>query len=646
MNLSNFNLSAAQNELLNNLLNSIESEGRAIVEAPTGTGKTRVVIEALKILSSNKGLKRFLVVVPKKVMTINPWKKEFEKWWQNIKVTCVTGEFSRTTREKIYKEILKEETFVLVITAITLKNDTSMELINPNDFDVIVIDEAHHVVTTDEYNSYRLSIHYRQLVLSLSLSYNVKVIGLTLSSKTKKIEETEKSLKAIPVKSKKARAPYTRTKVLLIELKEAIIFDNFVKRWIKVYSNRLKNIIGNRVIWKIKPDNFKELLEKNQIPKEKQKRYISYYNKYRTLINARQEVWECLDSCAIKRLKDVGLLNDKDKIIQNCIFAISYWKLKYICNLIKKLTKENKKVLVYAKFRRAGRKLQAELRSYGIEARTFFGGQSPHNLKEAIETSNVIIATSVIKEGVDLPEFDVLIHISSHSNKFTRDQIRGRIRGGEEFYVVFKDTNDEEKLRMNVEEPAGILKEAYDDEFIKIPIHRIRYNEYVLILKNNTENGNSGFKIELPKSVFDELNSKFIDKKVIGYVGEEIVKLHFELNGNVVYKFKDLRKLKSFIGLTKEQNTFLRKLVDIIPPPFDLLVICKKPLLIDVKSSFKHDKPNEKIEKEFNIKTQTAISHGFLPTLTYVHFSRNEKGLIVKIINYGYTNGNTGVFSN
>lgn len=199
MNLSNFNLSAAQNELLNNLLNSIESEGRAIVEAPTGTGKTRVVIEALKILSSNKGLKRFLVVVPKKVMTINPWKKEFEKWWQNIKVTCVTGEFSRTTREKIYKEILKEETFVLVITAITLNNDTSMELINPNDFDVIVIDEAHHVVTTDEYNSYTLSIRYRQ-VLSLSLNYNVKVIGLTLSSKTKKNRRNREIFKSYPCK--------------------------------------------------------------------------------------------------------------------------------------------------------------------------------------------------------------------------------------------------------------------------------------------------------------------------------------------------------------------------------------------------------------------------------------------------------------
>jgi len=43
-----------------------------IFEPLTGTGKTRVVIEALKNLAFNKRLKRFLVVVPKKVMTINP----------------------------------------------------------------------------------------------------------------------------------------------------------------------------------------------------------------------------------------------------------------------------------------------------------------------------------------------------------------------------------------------------------------------------------------------------------------------------------------------------------------------------------------------------------------------------------------------
>ena len=43
-----------------------------IFEPLTGTGKTRVVIEALKNLAFNKRLKRFLLVVPKRVMTINP----------------------------------------------------------------------------------------------------------------------------------------------------------------------------------------------------------------------------------------------------------------------------------------------------------------------------------------------------------------------------------------------------------------------------------------------------------------------------------------------------------------------------------------------------------------------------------------------
>ncbi len=57
-----------------------------------------------------------------------------------------------------------------------------------------------------------------------------------------------------------------------------------------------------------------------------------------------------------------------------------------------------------------------------------------------------------------MPEFDVLIHVSSHSDEFTRRQITDRIRCSEEYYVVRKETNDQYKLLRQEPEPDGPLQ--------------------------------------------------------------------------------------------------------------------------------------------------------------------------------------------
>ena len=79
-----------------------------------------------------------------------------------------------------------------------------------------------------------------------------------------------------------------------------------------------------------------------------------------------------------------------------------------------------------------------------------------------------------------------LVHVSAHSNEFTRKQIRGRIRGGEEYYVVFRDTNDEKKLLMNVPEPEGPLHHV-EVELSRLPVTKVDRSTYRVSFEQATK---------------------------------------------------------------------------------------------------------------------------------------------------------------
>jgi hypothetical protein len=175
--------------------------------------------------------------------------------------------------------------------------------------------------------------------------------------------------------------------------------------------------------------------------------------RYRNLYQARQDTWEGNSRRAVEKLGNVP--NE----VAGFIRAAAYDKLYHAAWLVKRLANEGKRVMVYAKFRQSAHRLQRVLwDEYNMLVETFMDGDPPSKLADLKEKARVVIFTPVALEGLDLPEFDCLVHISAISDEFTRRQIRGRIRVGEEYYVVFKDTNDEWKLRVDVPEPEGPLR--------------------------------------------------------------------------------------------------------------------------------------------------------------------------------------------
>jgi superfamily II DNA or RNA helicase len=51
-----------------------------LVKAPTGVDKTRIALEFVREFWRHRGRCGVLVVVPRRVLAHNPWKKEIDKW--------------------------------------------------------------------------------------------------------------------------------------------------------------------------------------------------------------------------------------------------------------------------------------------------------------------------------------------------------------------------------------------------------------------------------------------------------------------------------------------------------------------------------------------------------------------------------------
>ena len=85
-------LRPGQRELLDWLFKRFFGDGERslLVEAPTGMGNTRVALGFVREVWRRKGRCRVLIVVPRRVLAYNPWKKEMDRWFSDLNTPSVT----------------------------------------------------------------------------------------------------------------------------------------------------------------------------------------------------------------------------------------------------------------------------------------------------------------------------------------------------------------------------------------------------------------------------------------------------------------------------------------------------------------------------------------------------------------------------
>jgi hypothetical protein len=286
--------------------------------------------------------------------------------------------------------------------------------------------------------------------------------------------------------------------------------------------------------------------------------------------------------------------------------------------------------MVYCKYKRTVETLYRSLAYELVDKKVayFVGGDPPYKLKE-IQDCDVVIFSPVAKEGLDLPQFDVLVHVSGIAGEFTRKQIMGRIRGGEVYYVVFQDTNDEEKLVSVYEEWEVVLDKetSYEEAYIKIPSNNLGKIKYE-ILRNSPQNVSKEEYLPI------EIPADLTTTSGLGKLGEKIVEFHLKLKGFEVLPLRKAAKKKrrwlKSRGLTDLQIKFIKENLAIVPePPLDLIAFSNKPLLIEVKTS--RQQSPLKLEKEQIKLLDKAIEVGFNVAIASVHVSESEEKIEVEV---------------
>jgi len=626
-------LRPAQREILDGLFKRFFTDGdrSLLIEAPTGVGKTRIALEFVKEVWRRKGRCRVLVVVPRRVLAYNPWKKDIDRWFSNLKPECLILTGLMTPRERA----LALSSFhgdILLVTAMALNNDFILGRIDIDSFGVVIFDEAHRVVAHgEEYGQYRYSVYYRHLALNLIASKEIVVIGLTIPE-TKRTSETERHLDAVGVMSETASAPKTETYVMRLESTHAIKADLWFRSQTWWVLNMLKKVLGSKIPWRIDEVRLQEILKEKRFPEGMNEKYIAALRRYKALYQARQDMWEGNYGRAVEWLEYI-FRGEVPEDLVNITIATAYDKLLHVAWLVNHLAREGKKVMVYAKFRQSARRLQKVLwDEYNMLVETFMGGDPPSKLADLKERAQVVIFTPVAQEGLDLPEFDCLVHLSAHSDEFTRRQIRGRIRGGEEYYVVFKDTNDERKLLMDVPEPQGPLR-FVEVEQARLPITKLERNVYRVSL----EPGSKAPYITLPETFLKRLRGGDGFQSALGALGEAVVAYHYELTRRRVYKLSYRLLVKKRVeGLDGEQLDYIKRLCYVMPnPPIDLIAVGNPTLLVEVKTTTKED--DKTIRENSNMYgryLEKARSLNLIPTLAIVKARMENNEIVMTIGRY------------
>lgn len=459
-------------EYQKNLVNAILEKGSSLVVLPTGLGKTIVAILVFVDILKKKKDAKILFLAPTKPLVEQHY-KTINKYF-NTKNVCITGALRPNQRKKLI-----EQNQIICATPQTIAND--LPTLNEN-FDCIVFDEAH-----------KAQGNYAYTLIAKRYDKSLK-IGLTASpgNKRSEIKEVLQNLgiKNIEIKTEQDIDvnPYvqeTKTYWIKVSLPEPLI-----------EVNKLLNEFVEDKATKVRSSGFAlrhrytqmELLNlQRRIWKEIEKKNFAAYNAASNIaamlkINHAITLLETQGVNALKNYFDKLYQESEDKKTKAAktislddrikkakyildgldLMDIEHPKIKKLKELIlKELNKNsNQKIIVFNHFRDSIRYLEKTLNKNPlISAKRFVGQASKKNdkglnqkeQKQIIDDFkegkfNVLIASSVAEEGLDIPQVDTIFFyepVPSDIRTIQRKGRTGRFNTGQVYILITKNTRDE-----------------------------------------------------------------------------------------------------------------------------------------------------------------------------------------------------------
>lgn len=459
----------------------VAKEKNTLVVLPTGLGKTLIAIMlAVERIKKYPGGK-ILILAPTRPL-VEQHMKTFEKNLPELfaEMVLFTGSVEAGKRKKMF-----QTAEIVFSTPQCVANDLRLGLYSLLEVSLLVIDEAHRCLKNYDYTkvveTYKMQCPLeKQRILGLTASPGhdggkIKEICKHLDVeeievRTRESEDVRKYLQKREYKKIEVPFPseFMEMKVLLNRIYDRkveelrnrnLLFGPANKVTLLQLQPKLANLAQSRnfnammgmsaCATAIKISHAMELLETQT---------LSGLNDYlKGLVKQAEEKKSRGVQQLVKSGEFKGVLVSLTKLLSD---GVEHPKIAETAAVVEEEMKENinSKIIVFTQFRDSGTLLARELnKAEGVRAQTFFGqakrkdtGMNQKEQKKIIEKLNageinVLVATSIGEEGLDIAEVSAVIFyepIPSAIIKIQRAGRTARLNPGKLIILMTKDTRD------------------------------------------------------------------------------------------------------------------------------------------------------------------------------------------------------------
>lgn len=450
-----------------------------LVVLPTGLGKTLIALmlakERLKLYPESK----ILFLAPTRPLVEQHY-NYFKKNLNNYESHVFTGKINAKKREELWKKAQ-----LIFSTPQCIENDLKNNLISLENVSLLIEDEAHRCLKNYSY-TFVAQTYIKQ-------AKNPRLLGLTASpgSDVSVIKEICKNLniEAVEIRTRESPdvKPYLQKlerEVIKINLPEEILQIRSLLQ--QIYEKKVEELKNRQLLFgKATKTNLLELQKKLQKMMATGNHHFNVLRGASVVAQAIkiQHALELIETQGIepcynyiqelfeqankKKSKAVQqLIKTKElenayllltKLFNNRIEHPKLDKLKEI--ILKEISnKPELKAIIFSQYRDTVNKINEILTSLKIKSKVFIGqAKRKTNGLSQIEQQailrefaqgkiNILVATSIAEEGLDLPEVDLVIFyepIPSAIRKIQRQGRTARLKPGKLIILVTKNTRDE-----------------------------------------------------------------------------------------------------------------------------------------------------------------------------------------------------------
>ncbi len=529
---------------------------------------------------------RFVVIAPTRLLVNNLWIRELQKWGMDTKknnIFSLDGSRAIEERRKFWRHASQYK-WNIICTPQTFTNDFYRGFFDIDEFDVIHLDEAHHLLKK-EFDKTGVNKSYG------FLEHRTRpVSGTTIRSENSKVSGTAKLMNASILDDQRAVTQVVNTNKFVINDHLRTRFDAITAKLIGYYLSIINNFGSekfglNDIFGSLQNINY--IIKKYKIPEESKAEFKSCCYQIAKLEYFRNQCFEDDIQGLLINVSDYYVRNQNGKVkkrikkMVEIANILERKKYKKIVDIARQETGAGNNILIFTKTRRSAEEVSNFLRINGFRSGFIHGGIETDRpdiiLEEMVKNRvQVLVMTSMMGgEGLNMQYFKAIIHLTPHSDGFTKMQLKGRIRGGNEYYITYQNTR--EMNRLNSEEETG---EDYAftaakndlDRKEKLKFKNIGDNVYILV-DDATTLGECDIEISTNLKVKNLLELKD-NASVIGQIGQTIA--------NEYLKKQDLKAISvgeylsdNLNGLDNSKKDFLLSLcntaLDVFIPSNDTL---------------------------------------------------------------------------